>query len=424
MSRGLYRRRKVDKSGKLRDAGAYVIDMRIKDVPEFAGMKLRLFKTTGVYPGQRNSAAIVSEMKLMVKELIRSRDAATLRKIQSGSLTLPSAYKRWREGRIHLAEEFADRRVVKEWLKYIDEAPLAQRTKANRRAIVAALQAKGLLTDKTVVNDLPDIAKRIHKRYAAAKQAAGFNTIMIEIGAFLTKGLGMDRTSQFVRDVLGVPRLKHETRRGRHPFLTPRECADFCVQLMRRPTPNARYFAESVLFMCMHGLRPDEFAGRRFGIDPETEHLRVRGTKNPNAKRVVPLSWEVPTFQPFAVDTLNAAFARMKSPVRCRDFRRTFSIWCIEAGIPQNRIAAYMGHAGQTVTQGYQTTIPRQTMLDNDRDALTEWYVKQLSQSPKTRKKVEPSSALRALMRALNVPFETLQTRVREAAEEEAAAEY
>lgn len=382
MSRGLYRRRKAGKNGKLRDAGAYVIDMRIKNVPEFAGMDLRLAKTTGVFPGQRNAATIVSEMKLMVKELIRERDAPTLRKIQDGALTLPSAYRRWREGRIHLAEEYADRRVVKEWNKYLDDSGLALKTKENRRAVVAALVAKQLLTEQTVVNDLPGVVKKIHRHYSGTKQASAFNTIMIEIGAFLTKGLGMERSSQFVRDVLKVPRLKQETRRDPHPFYTPRECADFCAKLIKRPTPNAQRYVESVLFMCMHGLRPDEFAGGRYMIDPETEHLRVSGTKNPNAKRLVPLSFAVPTFNPFRVDTLNRTFERMGSPVRCRDFRRTFSIWCLVAGIPDNRIKAYMGHAGQNVTQGYQRTTPRQTMLDGDRDLLRSWYYGEMEKAP------------------------------------------
>jgi hypothetical protein len=33
---------------------------------------------------------------------------------------------------------------VKEWLNYLDETPLAARTKENRRAVIAALKAKEL----------------------------------------------------------------------------------------------------------------------------------------------------------------------------------------------------------------------------------------------------------------------------------------
>lgn len=392
--------------------------MRIKNVPEFAGMPLRISRTSGVFPGQRNAESIVREMKLMIKELIRKRDAPTLRKIQAGTLTLPSAYERWREGRLDLAVEYVDRRVVKEWLKYLKDAPLADKTKENRQAVVAALQAKGFLTEQTLVNDLPAVVKKIHKHYAATKQADAFNTIMIELGAFLTKGLGMERNSQFVADIKRVPRLKKETKRDPHPFYTPRECAEFCARLLKRPTPNARHYVEAVLFLCKHGLRPEEFEGKRFLIDPETEHLRVRGTKNPNARRLVPLTQAVPRFEPFRVDTLNRTFERMKSPVRCRDFRRTFAIWCLEAGIPENRYRAYMGHAAGNVTQGYQRTIPRQAMLDGDRDILTAWYQKEMERAPKPREKAIPPSALQELMRATSLPLETLRARALEEPDE------
>lgn len=116
MARGLYRRRKLGKSGKLRDTGAYIIDIKIKQVPELKGIKPpRIAKTTGVFPGDRNAETVVSEMKQMVKELIRERDAGTLRKIHSNALSLASAYKKWKTGRIHLAEGHEDKRVVKSW---------------------------------------------------------------------------------------------------------------------------------------------------------------------------------------------------------------------------------------------------------------------------------------------------------------------
>jgi integrase len=406
----------------LQAAGAYVIDKRIKNVPEFAGMNLRLAKTTGVFPGQRNAATIVSDMKLMVKELVRERDVLTLRKIQAGTLSLPSAYKRWREGRVHLAEEFTDCRVLKEWLKYVDGAPLAARTKSGHRAMVASLVAKQLLTEQAVVNDLPEVVKKIHRHYAATKQAPAFNKIMTEMGAFLTKGLGMDRSSQFVRDVLRVPRLKQENRRDHHPFYTPRECADFCTQLHKRRSRHASHYVDAVLFMCMHGLRPDEFEDGLFLIDSETEHLRVHGTKNPNAKRLVPLSLTLPNNEGVQVNTLNRMFERMNSPVRCRDFRRTFSIWCESAGILPHHISAYMGHASQNVTQRYQKAIPKQAMLDADRELLWRWYEKEMNAAPEPRKKTQVSSTFRERVRAVSLPLATLRARVIAAANEAKSA--
>ncbi|MBA4072587.1 MAG: hypothetical protein C0497_12245 [Gemmatimonas sp.] len=401
MTTGLYRRRKAGKNGKLRDAGAYVIDMRIKRVPELAGIKQRLFKTTGVFPGHRNASTIVAEMKLMIKELIRERDIVTLRKIQSNVLSLPSAYKQWKTGRIHLAEGQEDKRVVKLWRSYIEHAPLAESTKTNRLAIVSALEAKDFLTAQTVVNELPELLKKIRRHYEGKKQAPAFNTIRIEVGAFLTKGLNMEPDSRFVRDTLRATPLPVRSRREHHPFYSPHDCEAFCADLLLRKTALNRVYVESVLFMCLHGLRPEEFAEKRFAVDPKTEHLRIAGTKNPNAARVVPLLWEYPSNTTPKIDTLNRLFERMKSPVRCRDFRRTYSIWCELAGLPSSRVRAYMGHAPETVTQTYQSTVPKQTTLDLDRATLVKWYQDELAKERQPRKRGAPATAYGVLMHML-----------------------
>ena len=401
MTTGLYRRRKAGKNGKLRDAGAYVIEMSIKQVRELAGLKRRLVRTTGVYPGQKNASTVVAEMKLMLKELIRERDLVTLRKIELKTLSLPSAYKQWKTGRIHLAEGHEDKRVLKLWRTYYERSPLAETTKTNRLAVVSALASKEFLTEQTVVNELPEALKRIRRYYEGKKQAPAFNTIRIELGAFLTKGLGMETDSPFVREAMRVKPIAVRSRREHHPFNTPHECADFCSGLLWRPTPHNKLYVDSVLFMCLHGLRPEEFAGKRFIIDPDTEHLRILGTKNPNAARVVPLLWEFPSGSPPRIDTLNRMFERMKSPVRCRDFRRTFAIWCELAGIPNSRVQAYMGHSPETVTETYQRTVPKQTTLDSDRTLLVNWYQNQLSKLPKQRKKGTPATAFGALMHTL-----------------------
>ena len=397
----MYRRRKAGKNGKLRDAGAYVIDMRIKRAPELAGIKPRLAKTTGVYPGHRNASTVVSEMKLMLKELIRERDAATLRQLQENKLSLPSLYKKWKQGRTHLAEPFEDQPVVKLWLRYLDQAVLAEKTKANRRAIVASLQAKELLTGQTVVNELPQVLARIRRYYEPKKQVSAFNTVRIEVRAFLTKGLGFETDSVLLRDVLRVPPLKQAKRREHHPFYSPLECVHFLTRLTKRATGQAKHYAASVLFMCMHGLRPHEFEGKCFVIDSETGHLRIAGTKNPNAQRLVPLQHKF-VGEPPRVDTLNRLFERMGTDTRCRDFRRTYSIWCELAGIPNPRIQSYMGHADHTVTQTYQRTVPRHTTLDEDRKKMHEWWKAEIAKAPASRKRPGALSELGALRAVLN----------------------
>ena len=404
LPKGLIRRKTVSKkTGKLRHVGAVVIDIHVpvEKVAEFSGMKPRFVRTTEVYVGDRNAETTVKEMKLMVKELIRSRDKLTLKKIEDGSLSLASAHKWWREGRVHLAQGYEKYRVVKEWLQYYDEGPFAEKTKTNRRAIVAGLVSKGYLTPDTVVNELPGVLKRARKHYELAKQAPAFNTIRIEMGALLTKGLGMDSDSPFVRDLMRVPQLKQGKRREPHSFETPRECAAFCKQILERPSPHARLYVESVLFMCKHGLRPEEFEGGLFKIDPDTDHLWVGGTKNVNAKRVAPLS-SFFAGQPPKIGTLNMLFKRMGSPVRCRDFRRTFALWAEAAGIPQARVSAYLGHGAKTMTQRYQRTRPQQATLDQDRDSLHRWQEAELARKVAAREKTQPKSGFREIFESVH----------------------
>lgn len=418
MPKGLIRRKTVSKkTGKLRHVGAVVIDIHVpvEKVSEFAGMKPRFVRTTEVYVGERNAESTVREMKLMIKELIRNRDKSTLKKIEDKSLSLASAHKWWREGRVHLAQGYEKYRVVQEWKTYYTESGLADKTKTNRLAIVAALVAKGFLTSDTVVNDLPAVLKKARKHYDLTKQAAAFNTIRIEMGAFLTKGLGMDSDSPFVRDLMRIRKLDQGKRKDHHPFETPRECAAFCRKILERPSPYSGLYVESVLFLCKHGLRPEEFERGLFKIDPQTDHLSVGGTKNVNAKRVVPLSSFFEK-QPPKIGTLNMMFKRMGSPVRCRDFRRTFSIWCEAAGIPQARISAYMGHGAKTMTQRYQATAPKQATLDQDRDALHRWQEAELARKLTAREKAQPKSGFRAIFESVHA---TPAAKLRQAMEDQ-----
>jgi integrase len=196
---------------------------------------------------------------------------------------------------------------------------------------------------------------------------------------------------------------------------------EFCQQVQKRPTPNAALFARSVLFMCRHGLRPEEFARKRFGVDPETGHLRIRGTKNANAERVVPYIFDFGTDDPPKIDTLNRMFERMATKVRCRDFRRTFASWCQEARIPNNRIQAYMGHGAQTVTQTYQQVVPTAKMLDQDRRTLDAWVNAELRKSPSRRDESVPLSAFRAMQQMLSPSLGQMRERIGKEAAADAA---
>jgi hypothetical protein len=211
----------------------------------------------------------------------------------------------------------------------------------------------------------------------------------------------MDSDSLFVRDLMRIQAIPQGKRRPHQAFDTPRDCALFCKKMLERPSPQVQSYVEAVLFMCKHGLRPEEFEGAQFKIDPTTDHLWVGGTKNDDAKRVVPLS-SFFAEPPPKVATLNMMFKRMESPVRCRDFRRTFVIWYEAAGNPQARITAYMGHAAKTMTQRYQAIAPKQATLDQDRDTFSRWQEAELARKVAVREKAEPKSGFREIFGSLH----------------------
>jgi hypothetical protein len=381
-------------SGKLRAYGTLVLDMRLKKLEEFRGMSLRLKKATGIPASARNAVEIVKQMKLMIRELERKRDVKKLRAIQNGDLSLASAFVLWQEGRLDLAEEHGDKKVLKHWRAYINTANRREITRRNRLVIVAALENHGFISAKNVLNDLPSLLKRIRLHYKNAKQLVMFNTIRIELLSFLKEGLELDEESGVVRAVKKVPRFKKLVRRKHHPFLSPSDCADFCREVKNGKSVHKNHYANVILFACLHGVRPTEL--NKIEIDPTTEHLKVVGTKNENADRVVPLLLspdQLPTNPP-KIDTLNRLFERMGSQVRVRDFRRTYSRWVEEAGISHLHYKVYLGHGSRTVTDLYQRADPDQSALDEDAKKLQVWFDKELKRTPTERQKPQPVSAL------------------------------
>lgn len=407
---GLYRRRPQGKGEPKRFVGAYILDMRIKDVPEFAGINKRIVKSTEVFPGDRDAERLVREMKAMVKELIRNRDADPLKRIQDGSLSIRSAYTKWKTGRLHLAYGFEGENLLKLWRDYYAKASYAPATQKSRKAMLDALVSHGLLTDENVVNDLPDVLAGARDHYARRKKHQQFNTIRFEAVAFAKGKLRVDDASPFLQAVRKSEPLKLVGRREHHPLDTPRALRSLLESLEARetiPTPARRSYQSAALFMCLHGLRRDEFDRQQFETDKHTGHLRIHGSKNDNAKRVVPrmMMLETGDLMPNPA-SLNRIFERMGSPVRCRDFRRTYSVWCERAGIPANRLRVYIGHAEMTMTQLYQRQKITREMLDDDRERFRQWFDEEFQKPAPEPREVKPIRA----STLLGKPFPSSQT--------------
>jgi hypothetical protein len=386
-------------SGKLRPYGTLVLDMRLKDLKEFRGISLRLKKATGIPANAPNAVELVGQMKRMIRELERKRNVRKLRAIQSGDLSLASAFALWQEGRLDLAEEHGDKKILKHWRAYINTFESAV-TRDNRLQVVDALENHGFISGKNVINDLPSLVRKIHLHYKNQKQYVMWNTVRIHLISFLKDGLEFAEDSVVVREVKKVSRFKGFVRREHHPFLSPRDCVTFCREVNNSKSVHANHYVDVILFACLHGVRPTEL--KKIKIDPSTEHLKVIGTKNKNADRVVPLVLppdQLPTDIP-KIDTLNKLFERMGYPVRVRDFRRTYSRWVEEAGISRLHYKVYLGHGNRTVTDNYQEANPDQDALDEDANKLWAWFETERKRTPVKREKPKRASTFRFKMAA------------------------
>jgi hypothetical protein len=379
--KGLYRQKKyID--GKLVHAGSFRVDVRTP----FASCP-RIAKLTGVFPGTPRAKERVSQIKEMLHDLVVSRDETTLLRIHRGELKLLDALHFWLQGRIALADSFQSEPLIARLEGYISSAVLRDTTKTRNRAIVAALMNKGLLQKDHTVRQIPEALRAIRRHYELSGNAAMFNNTRMMILAFLKKGLGYDNTSRIYLDVQAVEQLKLVRRRDHHPFLSPHDMLDLIARLRAKGSPAGQQYAHAVAFMCFHSLRPNEFTSGSFERDNATGHLRINGTKNPNAYRVVPMLNYFHGAPP-KLGTLNATLTRLvpPTPVRCRDFRRTYSVWCEAAGIPRSRYQRYLGHAVTDVTAIYQQTRPTRETLDEDQQRLLEWLREEMARPRATRK--------------------------------------
>ena len=119
-------------------------------------------------------------------------------------------------------------------------------------------------------------------------------------------------------------------------------------------------------WLCCTGMGPDEYFEDKWAV--EDGRLHIYGTKRKGRDRLVPL-----VVDDLERTTLNKAkwqdrFRRKRFGVTPYDGRRSFSIWMAEAGIPEHRHAAYMGHGARSQTLHYQRVTDQ--YLDEDETLL------------------------------------------------------
>lgn len=212
--------------------------------------------------------------------------------------------------------------VVLEW---IDTHPVSEHHRRDMRYCVTAL----LNGDTVPLAELPERLRAY--RTAKARKPAMFNRTRSALMAYFRHTLG--RRHPLYGAVADVPPLR-EVKAAGSP-LEPKH--------LKGLPPMA-------LTMALTGMGPSEYWGR---WEILADRVCIHGTKREGRERVVPLVRKaklVPpsmTYKPFRL--LLAAHG-----IKPYDLRRTYAVLLDDAGIPQSRQRAYMGHGPRTTTALYQ----------------------------------------------------------------------
>lgn len=244
-------------------------------------------------------------------------------------------------------------------LKPLLEAWAAKQTNryTKKASISYVLRILECLGPKPTVADLPSAITAFRGRCEETGKAQYFNHVRGAAQAFIrvTPGLGIH--SPLWVAVARIPRLPVTRKVQPNP---QRPAGAWMIAELLGGEDGRIWWT-----LCCTGMGPDEYFGNKWAV--EDGRLHIRGTKRAARDRLVPLvvAIEPPTVTRHAWDT---RLWRKQLGVTPYDARRSFSIWLAEAGIPDHRHAAYMGHGPKSQTQHYQRVTDQ--YLDEDEARL------------------------------------------------------
>lgn len=358
----------------------------------------RTFKTggTSIVISERCGSKDKREVKRlnhMLDSLYSRGRLDILRSLASGALSLMQVRDAFDAHALESLPDANSIRPLREHLfAWVDTHSMAETTRAGYRSCFTSLLRFG--PKVPTVSDLPAMLEAMRASYAAEHKAQGFNGVRSAVQAYLRNTV--KRNNPLYLAVQAVEPLKVKSRRAGNP-LSVRQVVELMAML---PEPMDKMFWT----MCVTGMNALEYAN---GWEVVGNTVRIHGTKRAGRERIIPLFVDpaeiyrpegvrltigrftegkyskretsravmirqVTWYPPF-LRTLRVQSGRQVHP---HDARRTFSRWCLEAGLYPTHIACYMGHGPKSITALYQTPRIVADMLDADRQKMRA-YLKQ-----------------------------------------------
>jgi len=273
----------------------------------------------------------------MLTDLYDSGRVDLLRAVQTRTLTVAELYATWGRAKdrgalpspgaiVPLAPAFA------KWLKGLD------RSAAHIATMRSVMRQVG--PGRATVAQLPALLETYRARCKETGHAPMFRKARA-MGLAFTRRRDRALWNQ-IRDI--EPLAAPESAPGHPQTVAQAEAIRAAL-----PVPWGDYWWT----MCLTGMGPREYFVSAWEV--EDEWLAVHGTKRASRERRVPLvpgaTYTRPTAHRGPWKQYREGLAHFG--VRAYDARRTFATWCEDAGIPERRIAMWLGHARANVTQLY-----------------------------------------------------------------------
>jgi len=338
----IYRQRKNGKP-----YGSFQIDRLLK------GTRLKLNTGTTVLRIAREMDSVIDDLKNMGLDV-------KLQQLLAKKVTIRELYAQKLSGKLFNPTEdpaFSAelKPVLDEWVRTYPRWTDA--TRANNRHLLNSLWKRlPAEQQEPLVRDIPKVL-RFYSEFAEREEKPRvYNLTRAILTRFVTHRFGkLPSLYREIQDVGNLPNTLKDPLKAK----TPAQIEKLC-----RALKNPDKYAGMVWTMCASGVGWDEYGKMTPRTERKNPCLEIRGTKMDRAdgrrRRDVPLvllpSERIGSNEQF-VRVLDEASRKAKiGRVRPYTFRKCFSVWARESGIPEWRVQMYMGHAPKTMTNRYQHT--------------------------------------------------------------------
>jgi integrase len=307
----------------------------------------------------------VAGIRVMVDQLYKSGDWDILKGVVEGKVTLLQVYTKWKNQdlkNVTVTSTLMFHPTAFDWLEGYKD--INERTRTGYRNDLNQLyKVKGNFP----LDDIGEVMSQYRKKSQKRGIGRSYNKVRMTVRAFLK-----DYFNQFhplYQDVVMVKPLPQVRQRpiGAHTV------AEVATMLTKLPRAD---IGDQFWTMCLTGIGMEEY---RNGLKVEGNGIRVLGKKmahkDDRRNRLVP---HVEDPHPMVIQEKrfrNHINKASKGRIQLYDARRCFARWCLEAGIPFDRVQQYMGHAPVSMTAMYARGMVDQHLV-NDAELLRTYIEK------------------------------------------------